>query len=75
MTIERPQQSEIMPKAEAAKRTGLTVRRLNRAAKNGEIPSIVIDGEVLILRAPLEAMLEGRGCPAVRSGSRSSKNG
>lgn len=54
-----PNNSEIMPKTEASKRTGLSVRRLNKAARNGDIAAIIIDGEVLILREPLERMLRG----------------
>lgn len=50
---------EIMPKGEACRRTGLSVRRLNKAAREGEIPAIVVDGEVLILRKPFEKLLRG----------------
>lgn len=53
-------QPEIIPKAEASRRTGLSVRRLNKAARNGEIPALIIDGEVLLLREPLERMLRGK---------------
>lgn len=58
--MNRDERSEIMPKDEACRRTGLTARRLNKAAKNGEIPALIIDGEVLILREPFERMLRGR---------------
>lgn len=59
MTVNKPSKAEIMPKDEACRRTGLSVRRLNRAARNGEIPALIVDGQVLVLRAPLELLLSG----------------
>ncbi len=59
--MREPESSEIMSKEEACRRIGLTARRLNRAARNGDIPAILIDGEVFILREPFELMLRGGG--------------
>lgn len=58
--VNRPEPSEIIPTEEAARRTGLTVRRLNKAAKKGELSAVIIDGEVLLLREPFERMMKGQ---------------